>query len=69
MKLGFALLLLTCALLFPQPKAKISPLAACINDCSISHAACSKAAKNDADRTACDKALDKCSSVCNKASK
>jgi len=66
MKIGFAFLLLTCALLFPQQKPKENPLAVCINKCSISHGACLNAAKTDADKKACQKALGDCTGACNK---
>ena len=59
MKLGFAFLLLTCALLFPQAKPPsaediIKCHQACDKQVAASLAACQKAAKNDAQKKACE---------------
>jgi hypothetical protein len=62
MKLGFVLLFLTCALLFPRPI--VNP--ACINKCQKTSLECAKAAKTDADKKACQKAEQECVGVCNK---
>jgi hypothetical protein len=62
MKLGFAFLLLTCALLFPQ--GIVNP--ACINKCQKTSLECAKAAKTDADKKACQKAEQACVGACNK---
>jgi len=72
LKLGFALLLLTCASLFAQGKQSSTDtakcLAACNKKCAASMDACKKAAKNDAAIKACQQAYNQCGSICvNKA--
>ena len=73
LKLGFALLLLLmCALLFPQGKQSSDDtakcLAACNKKCTATMDTCRKAAKNDTAMKACQQGYNQCGSICvNKA--
>jgi hypothetical protein len=69
MKLGFAFLLLTCALLFPQgPPTQGQLTAKCIADCNgtcaTASAKCLKTAKTDADKKHCQTTQEQCVSTC-----
>jgi len=63
MKLGFVLVLLTCALLFPQQK---QPTPACVAKCGREEAACTNTAKTEANRKSCEKKNQECVAACNK---
>ena len=69
MKLRFALLLVTCGMLFPQPKGPTP--AQCLKDCQGGCATvfqlCQKSAKTDKDKKACEANQISCSSKCPKA--
>ena len=72
MKLGFAFLLLTCALLFPQAKPPsaedvIKCHQACDTKVAASLAACQKAAKNDAQKKNCEPQAQQLSAFCAKS--
>jgi hypothetical protein len=72
MKLGFAFLFLTCALLFPQgkppsPEDVIKCHQACDKQVAASLAGCQKAAKTDAQKKNCEAQAQQLAAFCSKS--
>ena len=63
MKLGFVFVLLTYASLAPQQK---QPTTTCVAKCGREEAACTNAAKTEANRKSCEKTNQACVAACNK---